>query len=216
MNKFNDLKVGDQVAISVHTSAYDGKYTGVVGRVVQCYKRNSTDKEIYGVRLNGQYNPKSSNGLFWFREDELVRFFDRDSIDAFVNSLKTMDSIREAIKMTNPDPEPSLVEKVIVNGYKTIVFWNDGTKTIVSCREGEEFDIYTAFCAALAKKMFGSTSRVKAILEDKLIIQEKKDKKKPDDLNGQKNCSFDTLLEKEIANSIEELKKLFLEAFDHD
>lgn len=217
MNKFNDLKVGDQVAVSVHTSAYDGKYTGVVGRVVQCYKRNSTGEKMYGVRLDGHHNSMSGfNDLFWFREDELVRFFDRDSIDAFVNSLKTMDSIREAAKMTNPNPKPSLVEKVIVNGPKTIVFWNDGTKTIVSCREGEEFDIYTAFCAALAKKMFGSTSRVKAILEDKLIIQEKKDKKKPDDLSGQTNCSLDTLLQKELVNSIEELKRRLLEVFNHD
>lgn len=203
MNKFSDLKVGDQVAVSVHASAYDGKYTGVVGRVVQCYKRNSTGEKMYGVRLDGHHNSMSGfNDLFWFREDELVRFFDRDSIDAFVNSLKTMDTIRKAAKMTNPNPEPSLVEKVIVNGPKTIVFWNDGTKTIVSCREGEEFDIYTAFCAALAKKMFGSTSRVKAILEDKLIIQEKKDKKKLDAPTGNDPIT------QALAQSIEELRKM--------
>lgn len=210
----DDFKVGDRIMVSGNAKAYKGAYAFVLGRIIQFYNRNSyrnsDGKKLYGVRLYDRDNPKSANGLFWFHEDELLHV----TIDN--TNLNALKSIRKAAAMTNQNPKPSLVEKVIVNGSKTIVFWNDGTKTIVSCREGEEFDIYTAFCAALAKKMFGSTSRTKAILEDKLIIQEKKDKKKPDDLNSQKNCSFDTLLQNEIANSIEELKKLFLEAFDHD
>lgn len=204
------FKNGDRVMVSGNAMAYKGAYAFVLGRIVDFYSRHSNGKKLYGVQLDDRDNPKSVRGIFWFREDELLHVFDNTK---FSNTLK---SIRKATAMTNPNPEPSLVEKVIVNGPKTIVFWNDGTKTIVSCREGEEFDIYTAFCAALAKKMFGSTSRVKAILEDKLIIQEKKDKKKPDDLNGQTNYSFDTLLQKEIANSIEELKRRLLEVFDHD
>lgn len=61
----------------------------------------------------------------------------------------------------------SFVKRIIYSGPKTIVFWTDGTKTIVSCGEGETFDEYYGFCAAFAKKMFGSTSRVKKLVERK-------------------------------------------------
>ena len=56
------------------------------------------------------------------------------------------------------------VRKVIFNGPKTIVIWADGSKTIASCGEGDEFDPYAGFCAAVSKKVFGSTSAVKKIL----------------------------------------------------
>lgn len=220
----NGFKNGDLVMVSGNSTAYKGAYAFVLGRIIQLYNRNSDSKKLYGVRLDDRDNPKSVNGIFWFPEDDLLLVTDetkaKDSVDAFLYSLRTMDSIRKAATMTNQNPKPSLVEKVIVNGPKTIVFWNDGTKTIVSCREGEEFDIYTAFCAALAKKMFGSTSRVKAILEDKLIIQEKKDKKKSDtlandDLLNELN-EFIQMLKAELAKNVPELRKIIEGDYGND
>lgn len=38
--------------------------------------------------------------------------------------------------------------KVIYSGNKTIVFWNDKTKTIVSCGDGDQYDPYAGFCVA--------------------------------------------------------------------
>lgn len=55
--------------------------------------------------------------------------------------------------------------KVLYSGNRTIVFWNDGDKTIVKCAEGQVFDEYNGFVAALAKKMYGSTSKVKKIID---------------------------------------------------
>lgn len=60
---------------------------------------------------------------------------------------------------------PYQPERVLFSGDKTIVFWKDGSKTMVSCAEGQPFDEYTGFVAALAKKVYGSTSRVKRILK---------------------------------------------------
>lgn len=56
-------------------------------------------------------------------------------------------------------------EKIIYSGNRTIVFWNDGTKTIVKLGKGQEFDDYTGFIAAYAKKMFSSTSRLKKLIK---------------------------------------------------
>lgn len=49
--------------------------------------------------------------------------------------------------------------------YYTDVLWADGTVTVVKLKENEDFDEYTAFCAALAKKVFGSTNAVNNIVK---------------------------------------------------
>lgn len=58
------------------------------------------------------------------------------------------------------------VRRVIFNPPATIVFWDDNTKTVVKCMDGEKFERYAGFMAACMKKMFGSTSRAKAVMED--------------------------------------------------
>ena len=47
-------------------------------------------------------------------------------------------------------------KKVIFNDPATIVFWSDGTKTVVKCREGETFDKWTGLAMAIAKRVYGS------------------------------------------------------------
>lgn len=49
--------------------------------------------------------------------------------------------------------------------YYTDVLWEDGTVTVVKLKENEDFDEHTAFCAALAKKVFGSTNAVNTIVK---------------------------------------------------
>lgn len=56
-------------------------------------------------------------------------------------------------------------KKVIFNEPATIVFWEDGTKTIVKCSEDDEFNPYYGFCAALAKKIYGNNSKIHKILK---------------------------------------------------
>lgn len=57
-------------------------------------------------------------------------------------------------------------KKIHFSGNRTIVIWEDNTKTIVKCAEGQVFDEYSGFVAALAKKAFGSTTQVKKIIDE--------------------------------------------------
>ena len=50
--------------------------------------------------------------------------------------------------------------------------------TVVKCARNEEPNEYNAFTAALAIKLFGTNSRVKKIIKNKTVIQEKKGKVK--------------------------------------
>lgn len=70
---------------------------------------------------------------------------------------------------------PLEVEKILRSGNRTIVFWADGEKTIVKLPDNATDDrdsIYTAFTAALAKRVYGNNSTVNRIVERKTWIQE--------------------------------------------
>lgn len=67
-------------------------------------------------------------------------------------------------------------KKIIKSNDVTVVFWPDNSKTIVR-RDPEDADnLHTAFCAALAKKIFGSNSHIKKTIARKLV-ETKKEKK---------------------------------------
>lgn len=67
-------------------------------------------------------------------------------------------------------------DRILVSGNRTIVFWADGTKTVVKRADDETDSVYSAFTAALAIKMYGSNSKVKRIIADRLEVQEPKKK----------------------------------------
>lgn len=48
------------------------------------------------------------------------------------------------------------IENVIFNDPATIVFWKDGTKTVVKCQEGDTFDPEKGLAMAMCKKMLGN------------------------------------------------------------
>lgn len=69
---------------------------------------------------------------------------------------------RAAIKNGSYIKEPSPKQKVmnsitnvIFNNPATIVFWSDGTKTVVKCDERDEFDPEKGLAMAICKKHFG-------------------------------------------------------------
>lgn len=54
-------------------------------------------------------------------------------------------------------------ERIVHNGPALIVFWEDGTKTVVKCHD-EDFDAEKGLAMALARKMWGR-SRTVAMLK---------------------------------------------------
>nr|DAE23811.1 MAG TPA: hypothetical protein [Siphoviridae sp. ct9lR64] len=104
-------------------------------------------------------------------EEEDLSLYPKVMEDAIMN-----DMIKKALNTSNADLGKDFKpKKIIHSGPKTIVFFKNGEKVVVSCGENETYDDYTAFCAALAKKIFGSTSRAKKIMKSATV--EKKEKK---------------------------------------
>lgn len=67
-----------------------------------------------------------------------------------------------------PEPEPGWKEKIpenmkarrVVHHYPaTVVIWEDGTKTVVKCDPGDEYDPKYGLALCYMKKALGNTSR---------------------------------------------------------
>ena len=84
----------------------------------------------------------SYRSLYDIRNDAEVP---RDIYRNILNSTYGIDSLRI--------PE---IKNVIFNDPATIVFWEDGTKTVVKCQDGDEFDPEKGLAMAIAKKAYGN------------------------------------------------------------
>ena len=125
---------------------------------------------------------------------------DRKSLEAMYSAKKMTGAVKPEAAETKPEEKPAPDPKELAErakdkpdigeyakrlqgeGYtKTIVLWADGTKTISTCGESDTFDPYAGFCAAVAKKVFGSTGAAKRILKNvSKITPAKKEKTLPE------------------------------------
>ena len=90
----------------------------------------------------------SYRSLYDIRNDaEVDKYCYNDVIATrdFLNSMYGIGSLRI--------PE---IKNVIFNDPATIVFWEDGTKTVVKCQDGDEFDPEKGLTMAIAKKAYGN------------------------------------------------------------
>ena len=64
-------------------------------------------------------------------------------------------AVKEYLNMLYGTKALPRIKDVIFNDPATIVFWEDGTKTVVKTTEGDEFNPHTGLATAIAKKTLG-------------------------------------------------------------
>ena len=85
----------------------------------------------------------------------IVRTNNPAILEAFLKANKENQRKREDFnKRDYSETHIPGIEKVIFNEPATIVFWNDGTKTVVKCCEKDSYDREVGFKTALLTKMF--------------------------------------------------------------
>ena len=67
------------------------------------------------------------------------------------NYIKTVD---ELYQRCTKQKSMNKIKNVIFNNPATIVFWSDGSKTVVKCGEGDTFDPEKGLAMAVSKKFF--------------------------------------------------------------
>lgn len=71
------------------------------------------------------------------------------------------------------DPCLTMIKRIKFEGKSTIVFWNDGTTTVVKCSDKETDNRKIAIMWAMMKKKFGSSLRMNRYLEQLVENAEK-------------------------------------------
>ena len=94
-----------------------------------------------------------SHGYHYVDTDQLNRL-ERNYIENDVNELTKM--YKGFSKMHNNKIIRNKIKKVIFNKPATIVFWSDGTKTVVKCGERDIYDPEKGLAMAIAKKALGN------------------------------------------------------------
>lgn len=92
-------------------------------------------------------------------------------------------------------------EKIIFNDPATIVFWTDGTKTVVKCAEGQEYSEYFGYLAALGRKMYGTNSAINRMIREKGVYgkqrREKEKEKEEAEIDASDSDTYTSTWEEE-------------------
>lgn len=97
-----------------------------------------------------------------------------------------------------------VVTKVVFNDSTTIVFFDDGTKTIAKLGKGETYDCYAGFMACICKKIFGGTSAAKKLMwkrEAENLKKEEEERKAAD----KKKQKEEELYKKQVAKKAHDI-----------
>ena len=147
------------------------------------------DLVVDGIDLSGNITTRAvSTGPYPYSEiytsNQLKVDLNGDPLNQPIDSYKKRQERMKEEKFK----ENYIPKKIIQNGPVTVVFWTDGTKTIVRKSENATDDPYNAFCAALAKKMYGNNTRVKKLIEKKTVAPKEKKGKKNDGDTANQEC----------------------------
>ncbi len=123
---------------------------------------------LYAIRLFTKSNPYSPDGCFYVSGADLIEIGVDDMYPEVAKYCENDIAVtKEAInKLCDVDAHtyvryvppagPFEIKKVIYNNPATIVFWKDGTKTVVKACEDDEYDPEKGLAMAISKKALGN------------------------------------------------------------
>lgn len=126
-----------------------------------------TDNVNYGC--NGYFYAKKPDG----KDFELVGYVEGVEYDDIYCTRAEIETYTTTIRL-RVDPRATATRtglatplRVIRNGPATIVFWKDGTKTVVKCHD-EDYDPEKGLAMALCRKLWGrcQTERFVKMVEE--------------------------------------------------
>lgn len=125
----------------------------VPATTAQIFKRAAdnlirTNSGLSGSMENGYtYNPKTNGDLEALKDciNEKYGILSKEERKEYNKMYKQRTSKQKALDS---------IKNVIFNDPATIVFWADGTKTVVKCGDGDVFDPEKGLAMAIAKRAF--------------------------------------------------------------
>ncbi len=120
------------------------------------------DRNVYRVRFDDCYKWKEY-AIVWNEVESLTdaatRVFVDASLEFHLNDKYVAKYVANDVEVTQALYDvmhPFEPVRVIFSNPATIVFWRDGSKTVVKCQSGEKFDEMTGLAMAISKKALGN------------------------------------------------------------
>lgn len=133
----------------------DAKYPGIYNAYLEMAKQES--------ELEPETKTEPEIGNIEEIIDEFLEFLDALLGDDEDDDCDDCDECNS----DDVDEKPELdFERIEFHDPATIVFWNDGTKTVVKTRHGDKFDKEKGLAMAIAKKVMGNTNKYYDIFEE--------------------------------------------------
>lgn len=104
-------------------------------------------------------------------------FFDKDATliyrdgEVYFVSLQELvyapfGEMEATIRFIGAEDMSKRIKKVIFNNPATIVYWKDGTKTVVKCQEGDKWDKEKGLMACICKKFYGNKGKFNDVIKE--------------------------------------------------
>ena len=91
-------------------------------------------------------------------------------VRAFYEAKEAMERTQEESKLLQAQLQNmrlrAMVKKVIFSGDRTIIMWNDGTKTVTQCHELDMYDKEKGILACMAKKLYENTNLFNEVIQE--------------------------------------------------
>ena len=113
---------------------------------------------VDSIEFSGDICPKFEGRIIGIQTVELKRIdvlYCKKDIELQMDLYRTILNSTYGTKASKTNYIPE-IKNVIFNDPATIVFWNDGTKTVVKCQDGDEFDSEKGLAMAIVKKTYGN------------------------------------------------------------
>lgn len=109
--------------------------------------------------MKGKADSITIDGDLWTAMPKVtVSFRDMMSVvDRFLNYTPAMAPLVQRVAQ---------IRKVIYNDPATIVLWDDGTKTVVKCHDGDTYSKQVGLLMCIAKKLYGNRGRWYDVLRE--------------------------------------------------
>ena len=105
------------------------------------------ERQINEILTKTAINSVYGVSMFEKEEEPMPTNTPNDFIFKLINNGGLIIHTRRQINMQR-------IKKVIFNDPATIVFWSDGTKTVVKCGDNDAFDPEKGLAMAISKKFF--------------------------------------------------------------
>ena len=112
---------------------------------------------------------------------EATMYLGRDDSDIIMMELSDLkNEIVKTLFGDNKDnnSEELDFEDIIINPPATIVKWDDGTKTVVKCQNGDVYDAEKGIALCFMKKMFDNKSYYNEVIKEAIAVNEARQNKK--------------------------------------